>query len=188
MNTFEMGVTYNPAGKWEPLPAPKFENVEWLDIPEENALVGQRLLIGGDQWEITVAGFQGSKGPGKVQLHPEGALDGKHDHEQEDVYFLSGHGEMSRWDGLDCIMSVWSDTPLKEVLTLEEVGRARFTLAVASYYLPGIPETELEHMVLNVEVDSKTIPVEPIMTPPGHYHATHLTDQSLYFVVKRKRI
>lgn len=187
MASVEFGITYQADGEKERLPSPKFEGIYWLGIPER--LAGQRLLINGVAWEITIAGFQGSEGVGHTLLHPEGVGDGVHDGEQEDVYFISGKGSMTRWDGLDCGLSVTSDTPLKPVLSNDEARRATFELAVASYLpewrRPG--EEELEHLVLNVSVDGKTVPIEPVITPPGHYHATKLDGESLYFVLKRKK-
>jgi len=191
MTNVEFGVTYDPGALKIRLPKPKFsESLYWQDVEEEGNIVGQQIPICEEMWEITTVGFQGSDGPGETLLHQEGGKNAQIPGEQEDVFFILGTGSMYRWDGLDCILSVNTDTLFKPVMTTDEVIRAKYTLAVASYRPEwlGAGEKELEHLVLNVEVDGRTIPIEPIVTPAEHYHATQLTEQSLYFVVKRKRV
>jgi len=181
MTKAEYGISYNPELEKEFLPSPKFEGIYWQGFAEEESLTGQEINIDGVRWKIDVIGFQGSEGPGNVQLHEEPM-------QQEDVFFLTGSGSMTRWDGLDCILSVISDTPLMPNLTTKELSTAKFTLAVASYVSEWAPNIQREHLVLNIETGDRNMAVEPVSTPKGHYHATHLTEPSTYFVVKRSKI
>jgi len=189
MTAEQWSVTFDQSYEKERLPAPKFgEPIWWRDFPEIDEIVGQRPIINGEAWVITVAGFQGSDAATEILLHQEGVDDGEHDGEQEDAYFISGEGSMTRWDGIECSKGRVTKTDLLGIVSLEEFGKAKFELAVASYNLKGLPQEQLEHLVLNVEIDGRTFAIEPVSTLPGHYHATELKSESVYFVVKRKRV
>ena len=189
MTIKEWGVTFDPLIEKEGLPAPKFsESMWWRDYLEGGSTVGQRTTINGEVWEFTTTGFQGSDEAGYVVLHAEGQEGTPEQGIQEDVFFINGEGLMTRWDGIECSKGVVTITELRQVLSEQELERAKFALAVASYNSPGLPTEQREHLVLNVEVDGRTIPVEPITTLPNHYHATELKTPSVYFVVKRRRV
>lgn len=175
-----MHLTYQPDGEKESLPYPKFDGVYWQGIPEEGELEGKVVEINGVRWEIKVIGFQGTDTRGNVRMHPEQDM-------QEDVFMIAGEGMMWIWDGLDCGLSSKQPHELKGVIGVEVAREASFTMAIASYH-HTYWHTEMEHLVLNVERNGETYPIEPVSTPQGFHHQTELHERSLYFVVKRTKV
>lgn len=178
MHNYEQKVTYDFGVPKERLPAPKFpESAYWQGIPEENEIVGQRVTLNGVEYVFEVIGFQGSDGPGYITKHQEVT-------QREGVFFVSGEGLMTKWNGMDCQRRAdepisW-ERPLRGRLSQEEAITAKYTLAVASK-LGG----EGEMLVLNVETaDGRTLPIEGEWLPIGWSHATQLNGETLYFVVK----
>ncbi|MEI6691049.1 MAG: hypothetical protein WCL07_04880 [bacterium] len=175
-----MQVTFNPDLHKEILPSPKFDGVWWMGIPEEEQLEGKSVNINGQDWEINVIGFQGSDARGSVRMHEEPDM-------QEDVFMVSGVGTMWVWDGLDCGLSTNQPHEMKGPIQNRDVSQASYTLAVASYMHPQF-HCDWEYLVLNVESEGKTYPIDPVSTPQGFQHRTELNELSTYFVIKRKKV
>ncbi|PIW07825.1 hypothetical protein COW38_02130, partial [Candidatus Collierbacteria bacterium CG17_big_fil_post_rev_8_21_14_2_50_45_7] len=173
--------TYIRGFEREQLPYPKFQGIEWEGYPEAGHQERQIIEINGQQWVLEVLGFQGSQGQGEVQMHPEPT-------QQEDVFFLCGKGEMTIWNGMDCVRKAdernYWEHELVGVMDRMEAEKANYVLAVASDRTMG-----KEKLVLNVtKRDGSMLAVEAISTRKGHYHKTSLARPSLCFVVKRRPI
>lgn len=176
----EFAITYVPETEKELLPEPKFRGIYWQGIPEEDQMAGQEIEINGRRSAIRVIGFQGSEGLGEVAMHQESV-------QEEDVFFISGSGEMTIWNGRDHQrradeVNVWNH-PLEGILTPEEAARAKYVLAIASDRA-----THIEGLVLNIELDDRTWQVKPAITPRSFHHGTRLDEKSLYFVVKHEPV
>lgn len=181
MNIKEIRLSYDPATEKEWLPQPKFDGIYWQGMPNEGEVEGQVIKIYGESWALDHVGFQGSIGMARVRLHEEPT-------QQEDVFFLSGEGEMTIWNGLDCGRERKRTEELKGIFTKEELQAATFVLAVASYSIPHLDNVELEHLVLNVEVNGRHESIEPVSTPRGFHHGYDLSEESHYLVVKRRKL
>lgn len=181
MRSVEFPITYIPGWEREELPYPKFRGIEWEGYPEAEHQKGKVAEINDQQWVLEVLGFQGSQGAGEVQMHPEPT-------QQEDVFFLCGEGEMTIWNGMECIRrpnerNYW-EHKLEGVMHKPEAEKANYVLAVASDRATG-----KEKLVLNVtKQDGTVIAIEPVTTRRGEHHSTRLNSPSLYFVVKRRPI
>lgn len=181
MSRIEFPVTYIPGWEKEYLPYPKFQGIEWQGYLEAEFQKGKIIEINGQQWVLQVLGFQGSQGQGEVQMHQEPK-------QQEDVFFLCGKGEMTIWNGMECVRrpderNYW-EHKLEGIMNKWEAERADYTLAVASEITTG-----KEKLVLNVtKQDGTMFAIEPVSTRQREYHSTRLSDSSLYFVVKRSPI
>lgn len=162
----------------EILPPPKFTGIYWQDFEQQDSIKGQHIDLNGQRWMIEVVGFQGSEGRGNVLMHQEPT-------QQEDVFFISGSGQMTIWNGFDCVRgpddrNYW-EHPLNGVIDLSEASQAQYVLAVASNI-----QSHQEKLVLNVTSRTGEMrSIEPVSTHVGMHHSTRIDTPSLYFVVKR---
>lgn len=177
MYRVEFPITYLPTIEKEFLPSPKFQGIYWQDFLESKKIEDQKIVIDGRVSTIDVVGFQGSEGHGLVQMHQEPI-------QQEDVFFISGSGQMTIWNGFDCVRrpedrNYWEHS-LRGVMNVLEAGKAAYVLAVAS----GI-KSRHEKLILNItSPGGDNFVIEPVSTRVGMHHTTRLDTPSLYFVVK----
>lgn len=181
MNKAEIQLSYDPTAEKEWLPSPKFEGIYWQGMPNEVDVQGQKIVINDQNWVLDHVGFQGSDRGARVQLHEEST-------QQEDMFFLSGKGEMDIWNGLDCSRGVNRKAELKGVFSKEELVAAKFVLAVVSWSIPYLHDEVIDHLVLNVEVGGRHETIEPVSTPRGFHHGYALSEPSHYLIVKRKLV
>lgn len=178
MSRVEFPITYLPQADKEFLPTPKFQGIYWQDFLEGDIIKGQQVELNQQYWTIDVVGFQGTDKRGSVRMHQEPT-------QQEDVFFISGIGEMTIWNGMDCVRdpndrNYW-EHPLNGVMSIEEANDAHYVLAVASDIHTGY-----EKLVLNTTSRvGKMCSIEPVSTRVGMHHSTNINTPSIYFVVKR---
>lgn len=181
MNKTEIKLDYDPSAEKEWLPSPKFEGVYWQGMSNEVGVQGQQVIINDESWILDHVGFQGSEGKARVQLHEEPT-------QQEDVFFLSGGGEMTIWNGLDCSRGRNELVGLKGIFSKEELVAAKFVLAVVSWSMPYLHDEVVDHLVLNVEAGDHQEIVRPVSTRQGFHHGYVLSEPSHYLIVKRSRL